>query len=487
MLEFSITADPFSFAIARRDSGTTLFNTSGSSLIFESQYLRLRTQLPVDPYLYGLGEHSDPFRLPTTNYSRTLWNRDAGGAPPGENLYGSHPIYFDHRFDAGTHGVFLLNSNGMAIKIDKHNGYQYLEYNTLGGILDFYFLAGPSPTDVSRQYADIVGRPTTPPYWALGFHQCRFGMKSIEEVEEVAANYSRAGIPLEAMWIDIDYMDRNRVFSLDPESFPRDKVSRFVEKMHDNGQKVVMMVDPAVSLSVIPTLRAVYAPSLTTSQVYAGSPFYGPYSRGVEQDIFLHKPSHQGPKITFGETAHSTAANDSSVYHGIVWPGPVAFPDFFHNPAAQPYWTEEIGRFFFDPEDGPSVDVDGIWIDMNEVSQLCDYPCDASENTDDRAREPGRPHANQLAGGVPEMKKPRVQPKPKKGSKKGLPGRDLLFPRYDIGNKAGDMLSDRTLDTDILHADGLAEYDIHNLYGKPRPTRIPSRRPTPPNPRPCRN
>lgn len=27
---------------------------------------------------------------------------------------------------------------------------QYLEYNTLGGVFDFYFLAGPSPVQVRR-------------------------------------------------------------------------------------------------------------------------------------------------------------------------------------------------------------------------------------------------------------------------------------------------------------------------------------------------
>jgi len=44
----------------------------------------------------------------------------------------------------GTHGVLLLNSKGMDIKVNDTAG-QYLEHNNLGGIFDFYFLAGPSP------------------------------------------------------------------------------------------------------------------------------------------------------------------------------------------------------------------------------------------------------------------------------------------------------------------------------------------------------
>lgn len=90
----------------------------------------LKTNLPDSPHLYGLGmcsttsrtnsstleadivlgEHSDPFMLNTTNYTRPIWTRDAYGVPMGENLYGAHPIYFDHR-TSGTHGVFLVGEN----------------------------------------------------------------------------------------------------------------------------------------------------------------------------------------------------------------------------------------------------------------------------------------------------------------------------------------------------------------------------------------
>lgn len=58
------------------------------------------------------------------------------------------------------------------------------------------------------------------PYWGLGFHQCRHGMRDIYEVIEVAANYSAAGIPLETMWTYINYVYLRRVFTLDPNRFP---------------------------------------------------------------------------------------------------------------------------------------------------------------------------------------------------------------------------------------------------------------------------
>jgi alpha-glucosidase len=63
-LTYEVVHDPFSFAISRRGSDApALFNTTGTNLVFQSQYLRLRTQLPENPHLYGLGEHSDPFQV----------------------------------------------------------------------------------------------------------------------------------------------------------------------------------------------------------------------------------------------------------------------------------------------------------------------------------------------------------------------------------------------------------------------------------------
>lgn len=46
----------------------------------------------------------------------------------------------------------------------------------------------------------------------------------------------------------------------------------------------------------------------------------------------------------------------------------------------------------------------------------------------------------------------------------GLPGRDLINPPYTVHDAAG-SISNLTLNTDLIHANGLAEYDTHNLFG----------------------
>ena len=48
-----------------------------------------------------------------------------------------------------------------------------ITYRTVGGIFDFYFFHGETPVEVVEQYTQIIGRPFLPPFWSLGYHQCK--------------------------------------------------------------------------------------------------------------------------------------------------------------------------------------------------------------------------------------------------------------------------------------------------------------------------
>lgn len=54
-----------------------------------STLFSLKTAVPNNANIYGLGEHTNTFRLDPTNTTRTIWNRDAYGVAPGTNLVSS--------------------------------------------------------------------------------------------------------------------------------------------------------------------------------------------------------------------------------------------------------------------------------------------------------------------------------------------------------------------------------------------------------------
>ena len=182
---------------------------------------------------------------------------------------------------------------------------------------------GPSPANVVEQYTQVVGRPAMMPYWSLGFHNCKYGYTSVSQVEDVVAKYAEAGIPLDTQWMDIDYMQNYRDFTLDAVNFAQPEVAKFIGNLHDNGQHFLPIIDPGIMVA----------------------PGYEAYERGLKEELFVKD-------ISGGN------------YLGQVWPGPTYFPDFLH-PGAQSYWTDELRGFY------AQAQVDGIWIDMNEVSNIC--------------------------------------------------------------------------------------------------------------------
>ncbi|XP_044321012.1 probable alpha-glucosidase Os06g0675700 [Triticum aestivum] len=314
-LTFTIHTAPFRLTVSRRSTGDVLFDTS-ATLVFKNRYLEVTSALPArGASLYGLGEQTKrTFRL-QQNDTFTIWNEDLERSDLLDiNLYSSHPFYMDVRPGGAAHGVLLLNSNGMDIKY----GGSYITYKVIGGVLDFYFFAGPSPLAVVEQYTQLIGRPAPMPYWSFGFHQCRYGYKNVADLEGVVAGYAKAKIPLESIWSDIDYMDGYQDFTLDPVNYPAKLLRPFVDRLHNNSQKYVVIIDPAIKKEAAP-----------------------PQNEAV--GLFLQR--------------------NGTNYVGRVWPGEVYYPDFM-SPRAAEYWARKISEF------RRTIPADGLWCDMNEPSNF---------------------------------------------------------------------------------------------------------------------
>ncbi len=187
-----------------------------------------------------------------------------------------------------------------------------------GGILRRYLVSGDAPHLLDR-YSQLTGRPALPPRWALGYHQSRWGYRCDADVRAITDGFSKLGIPLSAVHLDIDYMRGFRVFTVDPDRFP--DLGRLSAHAAATGARLVTIVDAGVKID----------------------DDYEVYREGRDQHRFC-------------TDAHGHLAE------GIVWPGRSAFPDFT-DPGTRSWWA---GKYRTLTDAG----VAGIWHDMNEPTSI---------------------------------------------------------------------------------------------------------------------
>ncbi|KAI8142903.1 alpha glucosidase [Fennellomyces sp. T-0311] len=408
--EFKYTSRPFGFQVIRKADKEVIFDTTDYPLVFEDQYLELTTAVPDDANIYGVGETTAPFKRDNIQNVTTIFARDAG-TPFYENIYGSHPYYNEIR-NGKAHGALLLNAHGMDVFFAEGR----ITYKVIGGVLEYYFFVPKDgkPNAVLEAYTDLVGKPFMPALWMLGWHHCRYGFRNMEHVHWTIDGYKEANIPLETIWIDIDYMDRMKDFTFDEINFPQEEMIALSKQMHANNQRMITMVDPALS----------------TNDSYA------PYERGHELDVFMKNP-------------------DGSEFVGQVWPGYTVFPDWWH-PNVTEFWDYEIIEWM------KLLDLDGLWIDMNEPASFCLGSCGSGKANIAPPLEPWS---------LPQEEQDRIhaeQTAALEAMGTGVPGdtRNLLYPKYAINNGGGTLnLSEKTAAMTSLHYGGVPHYDLHNVYG----------------------
>jgi alpha-glucosidase len=272
-------------------------------------------------HYFGCGERTGG--LDKTTSRQVFWNIDP---PPGHtaalnNLYTSVPFVLALQ-DGQAWGIFFDSSYRLEFDLANENPAR-CGFAIDGGPLIYYVFAGPTPRAVLERYTELTGRIPMPARWTLGNHQSRWGYKSADELLDVARTFRQRGIPLDALYLDIDYMDSYRVFTWDSLRFA--DPPGLVRQLGEMGVKLVTILDPGVKVDED----------------------YPVYTSGRDDDLFC-----------------KTISGDE--YHNVVWPGLCAFPDFT-NPRTRAWWGNQLPVLL-------DAGVAGIWCDMNEPTVFVPTP-----------------------------------------------------------------------------------------------------------------
>ena len=262
---------------------------------------------------YGLGEKGGDLNK-KGSYTENFNTDDPETDDDSITYYKTIPFYVALKEEA-TYGIFFDNSFRSYFDMGKEMG-DRIFFGAIGGQIQYYFIPGENIKEVVKNYTALTGRMEMPPLWSLGYQQCRFSYFSQEEVRELVKTFEEKDIPLDVVYLDIDYMDGFRVMTFKTPNF--DDAAGLISDLKEKGIRTITIIDPGVK---------------------------------VDEEYLVFKRGKEGN--------HFTKKLDGEMFIGAVWPGDSAFPDF-SNKYCREWWKSELKKFI--SEHG----MDGIWNDMNE-------------------------------------------------------------------------------------------------------------------------
>ncbi|WP_170860360.1 TIM-barrel domain-containing protein [Duganella sp. CF458] len=294
-----------------------LADLAGRAALSPQGGFRMRGRLSSDDHIFGLGDKTGTFDRKGGAY--TMWNSDTYKFTQATDpLYKTIPFFMTVSDRGQAYGLFLDNTWRTTFDFGKAER-GVLSISGEGGPVDYYVMAGPAPKEVLQQYAHLTGTAPLMPQWALGFQQSKWSYKSDSEVRAIAQRLRSERIPSDVIYMDIDYQDRSRPFTVNRAAFP--DLRQLATDLRGQGMRLVLITDPHIA--------------------NAPGQGYAAYDSGAAQDLFLKLPGGQ-------------------YYSGDVWPGAAVFPDFSRVQARR-WWGDLYSGFV---RDG----VAGFWNDMNEPS-----------------------------------------------------------------------------------------------------------------------
>jgi len=316
-LKLKIFKHPFYIEILDDEGNILLSDFKDSAYFRKNNHMFLRKKVRTGERFFGFGEKVG--NLNKRSSKMVMWNTDYLECGP-KKYVSQDPLYISIPFfisvnDSHSYGFFYDNPGKLHFDMGKKDK-NYYEIKAETGEIDYYFIYGNDIREIVSRYTELTGRMQMPPLWSLGYHQSRWGYKTQKEVLEIARKFRNKNIPCDCIHLDIDYMRGFGVFTWDRRRFPDPK--KMIDKLKENGIKTTVIIDPGVK----------------------ADDRYKIYKEGIRNDLFCKN-------------------KNGTVYHGKVWPGKTAFPDFFKQTTRR-WWAESVKKF--------SSGIEGFWNDMNEPS-----------------------------------------------------------------------------------------------------------------------
>ena len=221
------TQSPFYISLVKPDTNEQIFTTKDTDFLFSDNFIGFAGYFSSND-IYGFGERYHELKLGDGKY--TMWPNDTSGiyydeGTGGFNAMGIHPVGFLKTAMNTFVGLLFNNINAQDIVINSDKSLNdivnnvLVEHRTIGGVLDYYLTLNNNPNDALISLHDILGHPTLPPFWSMGFHQCRFGYNKTQDVRNVYQGYLGYELPIDTFWVDIDVLGDYRIFTLNTKSF----------------------------------------------------------------------------------------------------------------------------------------------------------------------------------------------------------------------------------------------------------------------------
>ena len=316
--------EDFTFRLMTQENEEFFYFSTKNNFIYSDTYINFESKLTSDN-IYGFGERTHDFKLNDGLY--TIWPNDCGGTKydnglGGMNQYSHQPIAIHKtKFENLWLGFVFLNTNAQDVSIRHDTNNTYLTHKTIGGIIDYYIIVNDSPEEIVKNIQTLLGIPPLPPLWAFGNHQSRYGYKKGQDFIDVYDSYKKNQIPIDSMWLDIDALQKFQMFTLNDDF--KNIVPYIKDTIHKDGTKFIPIVDIG------------FSDEKNNQYIELGN----------KLDIFIK--SNYTKKNLIGK----------------VWPGNTVFHDFF-NPNIESFWNEGLSNYY------KIIPYDGIWLDMNEPTNL---------------------------------------------------------------------------------------------------------------------